>query len=532
MNDPLAMSDLPIEETISRSASSKKTFKKRKNTRPTSLRPLHIQLMTLVAFGGGLFVLPVFFGGVRESVFLIFEILIGGALIVAIPDCRTHFWKKSLFFFALAALFLTYVILQPFILAPPGVAFLAIIKGLSPVPLNQELNQGALLTAAFFFSAVAICRTALSHRPPLFLFKLVRLAGGCMALIALAQWFSDNGALFWIFYPENIFTSERARWPFVNPDHLGHFLLAPLFISWFELSKRSLAVLGESFSGHRKWSKQAIFAFLAGKHSQQKIFSLIMAYFWPIVITLALGATQSRGTYLGVGVGLLVSWGIRFCYPEAPLAEPLLNHSVTRSRQKRTNGRFHRYLPLMSRMLPFAISALLILLFLAGRGSELISQRMEYSLLSAKDDMRWQLYKDSLPLIKSNLLLGVGFGSWNDAYAALKSPLLSGINPVYLHSDPLQLLAEGGIIGALLCSLPFLFLIASLFRHFRGADVELRKLSSAVIASLLALLTAACVDFPWRIPAILFQTSALVSILLFYLDNIETSEPCGSNTPS
>ena len=53
---------------------------------------------------------------------------------------------------------------------------------------------------------------------------------------------------------------------------------------------------------------------------------------------------------------------------------------------------------------------------------------------------------DTLPMIADFPLFGVGLGGWSAVYPRYMDPLLAGISAGYLHSDPLQILAEVGIV--------------------------------------------------------------------------------------
>jgi O-antigen ligase len=160
---------------------------------------------------------------------------------------------------------------------------------------------------------------------------------------------------------------------------------------------------------------------------------------------------------------------------------------------------------------------------IGDRGADLIERRVEYGLLHSKEDMRLQLMSDTKPILHEHLIFGVGLGGWANEYARHMSPLLSGIDPVYLHNEPAQLLVELGIVGLapLLAGIVTVaWFVASSLTTSRDRLIRL-----ALLTGILATLLATLFDFHLRIPAIVLQLAVLTGLISFLTDSEEPRTP-------
>jgi len=346
-----------------------------------------------------------------------------------------------------------------------------------------------------------------------------------VSLIALGHWFYDSGLLFGIFEPEHVFVSERARWPFVNSNHLGHFLL-PLFF----LSLGSLILQFHSFYESRMGGPplMRILPQLLAEKSQSKIAALCFYLFLPLVFCLAILASLSRSSWFGFAIGLLI---FTFFTPRAKGK----SETVAPTKHRKYADHFslhplgfriaHRSFKIVAHSLikPFSVIAAMILIyfFISGRGADLVEGRIEYGLLYSLDDMRWKLFENSLPMIKEHLLWGVGPGQWRHLFPRYMDSLLAGVNPVYLHSDPLQLLAESGLLGTLLIIVTCILFIGRAFTHSASLSFRDKVLKTSLISGLISLGIASWFDFPFRIPAILSCAAALLALTAFYQEGLQ-----------
>ncbi|OFV84245.1 MAG: hypothetical protein A3B65_03565, partial [Acidobacteria bacterium RIFCSPHIGHO2_02_FULL_67_57] len=129
------------------------------------------------------------------------------------------------------------------------------------------------------------------------------------------------------------------------------------------------------------------------------------------------------------------------------------------------------------------------------------------------DEHRWQIWRDTWPMIRDHLWLGSGletYGVLSDSYRSF----YSNLRWLQAHNDYLQWLAETGLVGA---GLAVWFLVA-LAR--RGAErlrqatsgTERRLVAAALTGCLLVLLHS-LVDFPLRIPANALLFAALLAMI-------------------
>jgi O-antigen ligase len=173
----------------------------------------------------------------------------------------------------------------------------------------------------------------------------------------------------------------------------------------------------------------------------------------------------------------------------------------------------------------FVVSgALLAYFFLFGRGQELFLDRLQYGLLHSHADLRWQLYSDTLGMLQQHWLLGVGLGGWAYWYPRFADPRMSGIDPVYLHSDPYQIMVESGLLGTAILLITAGLVARTVIRAVRSSHGMHVSILIGATSGVAALLVASLVDFPFRIPAIASAFVAHLTIISFYSDKHTPSD--------
>jgi O-antigen ligase len=135
-------------------------------------------------------------------------------------------------------------------------------------------------------------------------------------------------------------------------------------------------------------------------------------------------------------------------------------------------------------------------------------------------------------LLKAHAWLGVGPGGWLAQFPSVMEKDLSGLNPVYLHSDLLQGLIEFGIVGLIVP----LFLLAIFVwrgvRALRRARSAERYLVIAVLSGLLGAMVGAGLDFPLRMPAIVFALCAYLALGAHTVQKLEAQDTTAENQES
>jgi O-antigen ligase len=400
-----------------------------------------------------------------------------------------------------------------------------LVSRLSSPATISYLQYGVFLLIAF-----VIFRISLLRGPERGIGVCIGI-GALTATIALSHWLNDNGRLFWYFAPTNEFLSPRARWPFVNPDHLAHFLIPAFFLLLGEVRLRgdSLVSFAQQYdpSGNR-----GLAALLGSRRFQSRLGKLGLILVALLVVSIAIAGTLCRSAWLAISIGLVGFLVIDSCLisdrdqDESEDSSPPQNsarrgpqiHNANPARARKHEALWARA-RYWSRPLVLLISVGIFLFFLNERGQELLAERIEYGLLNSKDDIRWHMYRDTLPVLKQNILTGVGIGNWEPFFKHAMEPALAGINPVYLHSDPLQYLTETGLLG----TLPILIL------SLLGSYWVLRKMSqlsrqrqiqlAVLFVSAWSVLIASCFDFPFRIPAIALQFTLLLALLCSWAED-------------
>lgn len=499
-----------------------------------------------LVIGSNLLLMPFLFGGVHENSYLSFRSAIFTllALIVlldfsSLSSVLSPSSRQGRAFLALSGIF---------VLVCLHALVFQLLKSPHPVlgSVSRLLNPTAainfILEFAYFLSLYAIALYWLGVKDAeknksssSTLTNIILVSGLLVSFTALSHWFYDNGKLFWTFSPNFEGTSSRARWPFVNSNHLGIFLIIPLFIAVGRIQQSWLSLKKSTQELNRR-GKLILSDVLTSQESQIHSRSLILMSLTILCFALALVASLSRNANFAAFTCLL----LLYLFPGNKVTKPIpvkgrdetLNLSVSSSsepssgsRTRRRSNRRHTQdrnfdnkssldisaaIPFLRFMwrLALVVSAIAIFsYFLGEKGGALFKSRVEYALLYTQDDMRWQLYSDSVPMLLANLSWGIGLGNWSVLYPRFMAAGLSGMEPGYLHSDLLQTAIEIGALGSIL------FVISSFYigiQLYKGSIYKISRgsINSAVFSSraaffgFLALIMSASFEFPFRIPAI------------------------------
>ncbi|WBY02013.1 O-antigen ligase family protein [Ramlibacter tataouinensis] len=152
-----------------------------------------------------------------------------------------------------------------------------------------------------------------------------------------------------------------------------------------------------------------------------------------------------------------------------------------------------------------------------GRGTTALERGLDRTASIQPGDPSLQLralmWKATLRVIEARPLTGVGAGAW-EAMVPLYQPDSQQLETdYYVHNEALQLLAEYGLVGALLLAGLLGYLLAAAWRTWRlagGPHADEVPWRAAALSSLLALLLVSNVGFPWRMAA----TGALFALAL------------------
>ncbi|KPV40198.1 hypothetical protein AN478_08710 [Thiohalorhabdus denitrificans] len=229
------------------------------------------------------------------------------------------------------------------------------------------------------------------------------VAAGLLALWALVQFFA---------LPEVY--GYRAHHPLINPNNLaGLFNLAllPVVAGYLRTAGRRRA----------GWLLAGALLLLAG------------------VI-----ATQSRGAYLGAGLGLAVLLAVSRGAPGAT----------------------------WPRLVALALGGGAVFAFMNGWAGGVVGQRLEtLGAVGAQTSLltRFAIWEGTWHMVLDRPWLGTGLGTFFLYYPRYRLPEDSGSGGFYAHMDPLQLWTEVGVAGP---ALFYLFLIAVLVQTVRAVRAE------------------------------------------------------------
>jgi O-antigen ligase len=227
-----------------------------------------------------------------------------------------------------------------------------------------------------------------------------------------------------------------------------------------------------------------------------------------------LALTGSRGGYLSVLFGLFVfamlsTWAVRGVRPERAL----------------------KMLVLVLLAAAVVVGAGLLIML----NSEQLSARL--GQIYDPTNMRLFMWQAALKQFALDPIFGTGSGTYVFFGRFFRSPQVQA-DPIHVHCDYLELLAEYGLIGATLAAM---FLVVHFFGGLRGIKAIVasqlrpaRQLASADAALLIgalsgmsALLLHSVVDFNFHIPA-----NTLVAAFLFGIMASPRETPVGHETPA
>jgi O-antigen ligase len=188
----------------------------------------------------------------------------------------------------------------------------------------------------------------------------------------------------------------------------------------------------------------------------------------------------------------------------AGLAFIAITWAFGKSRERSTGG-----LPAVLR--PLALVALVAASILAGIfwvGADLsVAERLAQQG-TENPAGRYGIWGDTLKLIASNPITGVGLGAYQTAFTAFSSGDGSLIIE-YAHNDYLQVLSDAGIVGGALAIWFLVVLGRSFVKAIRTEDARMRATALGCGGGIFALLVHSLFDFNLQIPS-----NALLFLLL------------------
>ena len=521
-----------------------------------------IKNLSVTFIVANLIVLPFLFGGVHEQSYLTFH-AISFLLLALIVGFQYKNLSRALSLNSKPGkVFLSLAILLLFLSAHAALFYIQTtshpVLGNVSILLNPKVAANIVLEFANFLSIFVISLYWLNfgnsnsrRQRYSFISNTIIFSAFLVSLTALSHWFYDNGKLFWTFAANTESTSTRARWPFVNPNHLGIFLIIPLFLAISKIDQ-AFADLKIATRELRRKGRLVLSDLITDRQSQNISRNIILLSLFVLTIGLAIIASLSRNAITSSFLCLLMFFLFsgkkqKSLTPYKPISdsdEEVMESTLIsfdgkikkKSRRRSSRQTSDRSSNLdISKIIPALKLSWKILLitgsiavfwfFLGEKGGELFRSRLEFALIYTQDDMRWQLYKDSIPMILSSPFFGIGLGNWSALYPQFMAEGLSGMEPGYLHSDLFQTAIELGLLGFLVfltviiyTSKLILFQQSSNPKTAKNADAIENWHSKAMFYGFLAVFFSAAFEFPLRIPAIVAICAISLALELFSLD--------------
>ncbi len=258
---------------------------------------------------------------------------------------------------------------------------------------------------------------------------------------------------------------HRGSGTYISPNHLAGFLeiILPLALAWILVSRGK--ALMKVFVGYAS-----------------------------LVILGGIAATVSRGSWISIGLTLIVFFSVLFFH------------------------RTHR-LPAIALLVVIGIAAL----YLVPR-AHLLKARFQATIANPElsDNARFDLWKPALQLWQENIWWGIGPNHFNYRFRAYR-PETVQLQPDRVHNDYLNTLCDWGIAGTALAAAAWVLLYAGVLKTWRmvrraPGDLGNRQSNKAAFVlgasmGLLAILFHSVVDFNMHIPANAILTIALMAML-------------------
>lgn len=347
---------------------------------------------------------------------------------------------------------------------------------------DVEATRGAVLMLGCLFVAALLAANFLAHRewlPKLAFF--LTIFGTVLATFAVIQYFTWNDRFYWF----RVAQAEAPFGPFVNRNHFAGYI--ELLLPW------------------------PVIVALSRDNREEKLF-YGLAVVWMATAAIF---SQSRGGMISIFVQLM------FLAAFSPRADHDDSNDFTGTR------RFGGFL------LRAGAVAAIILVTVGGvswLGAERVAERIaikqspqqmaegatDASTLSVYSGNRVELWRDSWALFRARPVTGAGLGAFETVFPAYNRQNNLGLITSQTHNDYLQILTDGGMIGAVI-ALWFLGAMALAIWHgLRSREPMMNLYVLGCSASIVGLLVHSLFDFNLQLPshALLFIAFAAIAAQL------------------
>jgi O-antigen ligase len=335
---------------------------------------------------------------------------------------------------------------------------------------NVEATRGAVTVLIFLLAAFVIAANFFATRERLLaLANFLVIYGLAMALFALVQHFTWNGKFYWL-RPNTVSISPFG--PFVNHNHFSGYIEMLIAVPIALIITRAV-----------------------GREMR------LMCGFAAVMMGIASVMSLSRGGMISLAAEIVF---IVF-----------VSLRLARSRRQTACGSGARFPLAASQALAAVFIAAIIIAGVFWIGADAVINRVTQGQAvspgAEKESFhssRGWVWRDTLSMIGSNPLLGVGLGAYGTAFP-IYSKSDGSLRVPQAHNDYLQVVADCGVVGGAIA----VWFLVVLFRSFatgvRSRDPLLRALALASGAGAFAILVHSVFDFNLQLPS-----NALLFLLL------------------
>ena len=423
-------------------------------------------------------------------------------ILSALAYGTVHYWALALFFLGAVAVLILWVVdswnlgtvrlnRNPLQFPILGMLLLGVVQllplrtpspaGLS-VPFVKSLSLDPYSTRLVLVQTCALliylAATLIFTDTPKRLRILVRtiiIFGFLLAIFGLTQSFTSPNKIYWL----REMAQATPFGPFINRHHFAGYMELALALP-----------LGLLASGSVAREKRIIYAFVAG------------------LMAVALLMTNSRGGLISLGAEILFIAVIGFGIRRRNKKSSSIRHGIKSVAVRAT--------------LAFGL-VVALMVGLAALGGEDALNRVVGTVNSEDPTTgRLHFWNVTVDIIKNHPIIGTGLGAFGVVYTGYDSR-----NGLYrleqAHNDYLQVLSDGGIVGALLG----LFFIINLFRlgfmRRESRDEFRRGVATGAMAGCFAVLVHSFFDFTLHTPAnaLLFLVLAALATMNGRVEDVQ-----------
>ena len=357
----------------------------------------------------------------------------------------------------------------------PGLTFLGIVivqmLGLTRSASPYATWESARLYVAYLAFLLILGNHLVTRARVLRLVWVLVAWGGVLAAFGLVHHAVAPQRLLWM--PKEHYL-DRLTATFVNPNHQALYLSIVFFLA--------LGMLARQTRRRRRHTREPAPPVAWEVPLTVRMFLMTTM----VVVAAAVLLTGSRGGFIATLVGLAVVVMLTVYSRSTSLLPVLL-----------VGG------------------AVLFVVYMGSAGLDRVGERFHVAARENYPDARWAIWESSGALIREAPVLGVGLGSFQDAYR-VHQPMSVWWNLIvdHAHNEYIQLMAETGMVGvATLAWAIWSFVAFVIPRWAVRRDPGIRGAVVGGIGALAAVLAHSVTDFGLHMPANALLVVALLAVL-------------------